>query len=100
MFQLFYLCLGIIDKSASKVLDSEEWEDISRELLEIILMRNTLRYSMIRELLEIILMRNTLRYSISRELLEIILMRNTLRYSISRELLEIKLISGTASAGS
>jgi hypothetical protein len=42
--QLFHLCLSIIDKSASKVLDSEEWEDISRELLEIILIRNTLRY--------------------------------------------------------
>lgn len=41
--KLFYLCLSIIDKSASKVLDSEEWEDISRELLEIILIRNTLR---------------------------------------------------------
>jgi hypothetical protein len=41
--QLFFLCLNIVDKSASKVLDSEEWEDISRELMEIILMRNTLR---------------------------------------------------------
>ncbi len=45
--QLFHLCLSIIDKSASKVLDSEEWEDISRELLEIILIRNTLRYEVL-----------------------------------------------------
>ncbi len=53
--QLFHLCLSIIDKSASKVLDSEEWEDISRELLEIILIRNTLRY-------KVLLIRNTLKY--------------------------------------
>jgi hypothetical protein len=37
------------------VLDSEEWEDISRELLEIILIRNTLRY-------KVLLIRNTLKY--------------------------------------
>jgi hypothetical protein len=53
--QLFHLCLSIIDKSASKVLDSEEWEDISRELLEILLIRNTLRY-------KVLLIRNILRY--------------------------------------
>ena len=37
-------CLRTFDQYCSIILESEEWEDCSREVLEILLARNTLRY--------------------------------------------------------
>ena len=45
----------MFDQHTSRILETEEWEDISRELLEILLRRSTLRYCTVLYIMQYVL---------------------------------------------